>query len=499
MRRGDEKSLGQAAGRPAVQDSKVRDRFELVVESAPNGIIVSNAASKILMVNQQAEILFGYTREEFEKLAIEDLVPERLRAGHGKKREGFHDHPEPRAMGAGRDLYAERKDGTEFPVEIALTPIPGEKSGETYVLASIIDITERKKAEEALQRSTHELERSYAELEKSQVRLQLQAEILRNVHDAVFYMNPQGEILDWNEGAERIFGFGSDEIIGNTLRALCPCKGEDVFERRIKPAIETKGVATEVLCCRTVSGEEIYIRSKATLMAGGSVEGYVFCASDITNERRLEGEIVRVSEEEQKRIGQDLHDDLCSQLSGIGCLAKSLEQSLTQESHPEAELCSTISSMLSSAGNKAREIAKGLVPTVLETQGLPDAIKDLVGRLRDVYRLDCGAEVEGSHLSRRLDMKDAIQIFRIAQEALSNALKHSDAERIRVSLEDDGDFLILKVNDDGKGMVPDSESEGMGLITMQRRAEMISAEFRIDALPGEGTLIECRLRVLGNE
>lgn len=145
-----------------VAELEANDRFRLVVESAPNGIILASPEGVITMVNQRAEELFGYSREEFVGLRIDELVPTRYRGHHAGLRDSFHGDPKTRAMGAGRDLYAVGKHGKEFPVEIALTPIP--EGGETYVLASIIDITQRKQSDEALLRYAEELERSNAEL-----------------------------------------------------------------------------------------------------------------------------------------------------------------------------------------------------------------------------------------------------------------------------------------------------------------------------------------------
>jgi two-component system, LuxR family, sensor kinase FixL len=139
------------------------DSFRRVVESAPYGMVVSDAAGGIVLVNPKAVELFGHSAAEFLELRIEDLVPPRFRPGHDGLRRGFHGHPEPRSMGAGRDLYACRRDGSEFPVEIALTPL--EIGGGAFVLSSIIDITRRKRDEEELVRYAKKLERSNAELE----------------------------------------------------------------------------------------------------------------------------------------------------------------------------------------------------------------------------------------------------------------------------------------------------------------------------------------------
>ena len=109
------------------------DPFRRVVESAPYGMVVSDAQGRIVMVNPQAEAMFGYSAESFLERHIEDLVPPQFRGGHAAKREGFHGSPTPRSMGEGRDLYACRSDGSEFPVEIALTPLVC--SGETLTLS----------------------------------------------------------------------------------------------------------------------------------------------------------------------------------------------------------------------------------------------------------------------------------------------------------------------------------------------------------------------------
>jgi len=137
------------------------DAFRTVVESAPNGIVVCDRGGVIQLVNREAERLFGYSREELVGLSVETLVPKRFRERHAGLRQEFHEEPSERAMGAGRDLYATRKCGTEFPVEIALTPLPGR---EARVLASIVDISERKRQEESLLRNSRELERSNEEL-----------------------------------------------------------------------------------------------------------------------------------------------------------------------------------------------------------------------------------------------------------------------------------------------------------------------------------------------
>ncbi len=131
--------------------------FRAVVESAPTGVVMVDRHGIIRLVNRETERLFGYTREELLGESIERLVPRRLRDQHPRDRDTFLDNPHSRAMGAGRDLFAVRKDGTEIPVEIGLNPV--ETAEGLFVLASVVDISPRKRAEEELRRSNEELER----------------------------------------------------------------------------------------------------------------------------------------------------------------------------------------------------------------------------------------------------------------------------------------------------------------------------------------------------
>jgi PAS domain S-box-containing protein len=324
-------------------------------------------------------------------------------------------------------------------------------------------------------------------------RLRFQAEILRNVHDAVFHVSVDGIVREWNEGAARIFGRSAAEAVGKSLLEICPHRGNHPFHGRIVPALRKHGVAEEVIHCSLGDGREVYVRAKVTPMNRRGEEGYVFCASDITKEKLLEAELVRISENEQRRIGQDIHDDLCSQLSGIGCMTKVLEQRL-REAHPEeAQWMTDITGMVAQAGTKAREIAKGLLPVVLETQGLSSALRELAMRKRELLGVNCIANIPEDPRLEGISGAMAVQIYRIAQEAMANAVRHSDAEIIELSLKVLDGHVELEVRDDGKGMVREPAGSGMGLMTMRRRAEMIDAEFSIQASPGGGTQVRCRV------
>jgi len=172
------------------------ERFQLAVEAAPNAMIMVNQAGEITLVNAQTEKLFGYGREELLGQKIDMLVPERARERHPGLRGGYFHNPSTRSMGVGRDLYGLTKLGKEVPIEIGLNPIETEEG--TFVLASIIDITERKRLE---------------------TRFRLAVEAAPN---AMIMVNQAGEVTLVNAQTEKLFGYGREELLGQKIDRLVP-------------------------------------------------------------------------------------------------------------------------------------------------------------------------------------------------------------------------------------------------------------------------------------
>ncbi|HUI72530.1 MAG TPA: PAS domain S-box protein, partial [Spirochaetia bacterium] len=182
---------------------RTEEKFRLVVERAPMGLMIVNREGRVVLANAQAERQFGYSRSELMGSPIEDLIPERVRQHHREYRREFLADPQPRAMGKGRDLFGLRKDGTEFPVEIGLTPI--EMSDGTHVMASIIDISERRRIEGALRESDI---------------------ALRTLVDAIpgmaLLMDTEGTVLAANKTIAESLGIAAEQWIGRQAYAQLP-------------------------------------------------------------------------------------------------------------------------------------------------------------------------------------------------------------------------------------------------------------------------------------
>ena len=208
----------------------------------------------------------------------------------------------------------------------------------------------------------------------------------------------------------------------------------------------------------------------------------------LETEHRLEQEIVQVSEREQERIGQDLHDGVCQQLAAIGCAATLLKKDLQSHQLPQSEGAREIEQLISDAVKEVRSLARGIFPVQMDESGLSAALQELVSSVTRLTPVKASLTVEGN--TNLGDPRVAMHLYRIAQEALNNALRHSHATEVSISLSSAGNELRMEISDNGQGFAePRPTPRGMGLKTMEYRARLIGGKIHFQNCPAGGVLI----------
>lgn len=397
-------------------------------------------------------------------------------------------------------------------VNVIYVPDKNARGQVTGWLASITDITDRRQIEDELQR-----ERAF----------------LRQVIDAtpsmIFVKDRDGKFLLGNAALARSCGTTVEKLVGKT---------DADFRRTPEQIAHFKQMDQEVMssgAAQRIPEEEItqadgqvrwFSTGKVPLFNdAGACDKVLGVATDITDQRktqkeleqrvaertaelvtaneqltaqmeernRLENALLDISEQEQRRLGQDLHDGLCQSLSGLAFMARSLTKTLEAQNLLElAAEAARLADLIHQSVEQSRDIAKGLHPVVMDAEGLVSALHELAARSSGsiACRLRC------EHMVPITNNGVALHLYRIAQEAVTNALKHSDARSITLSLRLRQDQLSLSVADDGCGL-PDviHASHGMGLRLMKYRAEVIGADFAIGRRKKHGTRMTCLLRM----
>lgn len=212
---------------------------------------------------------------------------------------------------------------------------------------------------------------------------------------------------------------------------------------------------------------------------------------DITERKRLENEILRISEAEQRRLGQDLHDGICQHLAGIELMTEAFEQRLAKKSDSDAARAAEIGNRVRDTLRETRLVARGLSPVELEANGLMSALQELARNVENIFQVQCTFQCPAPVLLA--SNQTATHLFRIAQEAISNAVRHGKAKKIAIELQRLDSKVQLAVRDNGTGFRVDSVGDqGMGLRIMKYRASMIGGTLSVQPNPKGGMVVLCQ-------
>ena len=338
------------------------------------------------------------------------------------------------------------------------------------------DITELKQAEAAL-----ESERN------------LLSAVLDTVGALVVVLSPSGSIIRFNRMCEHISGCSFPEVRDRYFWDLFPVPDEARGIRELLEGLEPGQPRAFESDWTTADGSRRRIAwSNTVLPEVGSAPAHVISTGiDITERKRMESALLEVGGRVQRRIGQDLHDGLGQHLTGIAFMSKVLAQQLAEAGAPQAAQAGKIVHLVNDAINRTRELARGLLPVFSDDEGLMSALQQYAAEVEDLFTVSCRFECETPILIT--DLGRATHLYHIAQEAVSNALKHGAPERILIALERDGDSGMLRMDDDGTG-IPELQAShvGLGLRIMRYRATMVGGALDVRRRAPRGTTICCR-------
>ena len=480
-------------------------QLRLITDHTPAMLAQCSRDLRYTFVNRACAAWLGLEPEEIIGRPIVDIL--------GKKAFGII-RPKITQVLRGRRVEYEEvvpySNSGQRTVHVIYLPEKSAQGRVTGWLASINDVTDRRKIEDELQR-----ERAF----------------LRQVIDAtpsmIFVKDRDGRFLLGNAALAKSCGTTVEKLAGRTDADFRRTPGQIAHFQQSDHEVMSSGVA------QRIPEEEItqadgqvhwFSTGKVPLFNDAGVCDKVLgVATDITEQRqtqkeleqrvlertaelvaanekltaqmdernRLENALLDISEQEQRRLGQDLHDGLCQSLSGLVFMARSLTKTLeAQELAGPAAEAARLVELLHQSVEESRNIAKGLHPVVMDAEGLVSALHELAARSSGsiACRLRC------EHMVPIADNGVALHLYRIAQEAVTNALKHSGASNITLSLRLRQDLLSLSVADDGCG-IPDviSAADGMGVRLMKYRADVIGADFAIVRRKNHGTRMTCLL------
>jgi PAS domain S-box-containing protein len=470
-------------------DAQLR-RFAAMLRDSADAIVVMDFGGRIVAWNRGAQRLYGYTQGEALKLNVRDLMTgDRLDATLDVMRSVARGEAMPPF-----DTQRRTRDGRIVELSATVALLFDSAGNPESLAATERDITARRRAEDETRMLNARLEQRVAEraadLQHSEEQIRA---ILDATADAVVTIDVLGRIATFNRAAERIFGYAANEVIGENVNLLIPPQervGHYGYKATATRSYYSRLIGrTHEIAGRRKDGSIFPIQLSVNAVEGRDL--FVGVARDMTEHKALQKEIIDVAMLEQRRIGQELHDGTQQELTGLGLLAVSLAESLSRNNSAAAsQVASRVARGIELCNQRVRSLARGMVPVPIDREGLMTALAELARQTTEIHGIPCGFECP-SPVELDND-NESTHLYRIAQEALSNATRHARASAIWIRLEQLDGRLVLEVQDTGIGMqaTPNS-SKGVGLRLMEHRCAMIGGNFSIGPRPDGGTCIAC--------
>lgn len=299
--------------------------------------------------------------------------------------------------------------------------------------------------------------------------------ILESLEDAVLTTDSLGRIEFANLAAQRLLGQAFSDLQTQVLTDRIPQLDLSIQE-------------PQSLSLARSTGPRFSVEVRVSSLQGTQKPKALVQIRDMTAVRRSQEELSDIRERERQWLGQELHDDLGQQATALAFLAEVMAGKLRTNPVPAVkDLGEQIAQLAKQSIGKMRALARGLYPTLLDRSGLVGALNELCSDIQEFYRVQPVLRVVNVNINKSA----ALHLFRIAQEATTNAIKHGRARKIEIGLETRGDFLVLNVTDNGIGIPLELSSDGVGLRSMRHHAELIEGRLEIESDEGGGTRLSC--------